>query len=123
MSSDMLPGYWTISAQLDDMRRKLDACTPYLKDGETPAERIQREVNDNAAVLDLLAKEKEALARLRKENAALNEQIGSLQSMAHRLALDLECLLLSTDNAATTKWWAESNATLDAWRALQEQKS
>ena len=78
MSSDMLPGYWTISAQLDDMRRKLDACTPYLKDGETPAERIQREVNDNAAVLDLLAKEKEALARLRVENEALRKALGAM---------------------------------------------
>lgn len=52
---------------------------------------------------------------------ALNAERDALQSMAHRLALDLECLLLSTDNPAATKWWAESNATLDAWRALNDQ--
>lgn len=40
----------------------------------------------------------------------------ALRSHAHRLALDLECLLLSTDNPASTKWWAEANATLQAWR-------
>ena len=66
MSSDMLPGYWTISAQLDDARKKLNACVPYLKTGETPAERIQREIDDNVLLLELLAKEK-------KENEALRE--------------------------------------------------
>lgn len=42
----------------------------------------------------------------------------ALHSHAHRLALDLECLLLSTDNPASTKWWAEAQQTLEAWRAF-----
>ena len=54
------------------------------------------------------------LERLRAENEAL-------RSMAHRLALDLECLLLSTDNPAATKWWAEAHATLESWRAMQSE--
>lgn len=38
-------------------------------------------------------------------------------SVAHRLALELECLLLScTDTAATAKWWDSANEALDQWR-------
>jgi len=37
----------------------LDACFPYLKDGETPAECIERHRKDIDALMALLAKEKE----------------------------------------------------------------
>ena len=47
----------------------------------------------------------------------------NLRSHAHRLALDLECLLLSTDNPAATKWWAEAQQTLEAWRAFNRRES
>ena len=36
----------------------LQACKPYLKDGETPAECIQRNRSDVGSVMSLLAKEK-----------------------------------------------------------------
>ena len=36
---------------------------------------------------------------------------------AHRLALELECLLLSCkDTAAVSKWWDSSNDALEQWR-------
>lgn len=36
---------------------------------------------------------------------------------AHRLALELECLLMScTDTAATAKWWESANEALEQWR-------
>lgn len=36
---------------------------------------------------------------------------------AHRLALELECLLLScNDTAAVSKWWDSSNDALEQWR-------
>ena len=42
-------------------------------------------------------------------------------SDAHRLALELECLLLSTDNPAATKWWDSANEALELHRkALKE---
>ena len=56
------------------------------------------------------------------EITRLCAELAELDQIAHRLALDLECLLLSTDNPAATKWWAEANATLEAWRALQVTK-
>jgi hypothetical protein len=38
--------------------KEREACAPYLKDGETPAERIERERQDCLALMELLAKEK-----------------------------------------------------------------
>lgn len=36
---------------------------------------------------------------------------------AHRLALELECLLLSTrDTAAVSKWWDSAHEALEQWR-------
>lgn len=36
---------------------------------------------------------------------------------AHRLAMELECFLLScTDTCATAKWWESANEALDQWR-------
>ncbi len=36
---------------------------------------------------------------------------------AHRLALELECLLLDTkDTAAVSKWWDSAHEALEQWR-------
>lgn len=38
-------------------------------------------------------------------------------AQAHRLALELECLLMDTkDNAVVSKWWDSANEALDQWR-------
>ena len=63
-----------------------------------------------------------ALRRLREcWNAA--QRYGEIAMMrdvfpqAHRLAMELECLLLScTDTASTAKWWDSANEALDQWR-------
>lgn len=40
-------------------------------------------------------------------------------SVAHRLALELECLLLdSKDTAAVSKWWDSAHEALEQWRAF-----
>lgn len=42
---------------------------------------------------------------------------GDAFPQAHRLALELECLLLSTtDTAAVSKWWDSANDALEQWR-------
>jgi len=51
--------------EIDALRAEVEACLPYLKEGETPAERIQREIDDNAAVLSLLAKSRADVEALR----------------------------------------------------------
>lgn len=60
----------------------------------------------------------EEITRLRAELAEARKE----EQVAHRLALDLECLLLAVENPAATKWWAEANATLESWRGLQDTK-
>lgn len=70
----------------------------------------------------------EALAQhyvaLQVENVKLREKVDSLADgmrdvfpAAHRLALELECLLLScTDTVATAKWWDSAHEALEQWR-------
>lgn len=67
------------------MHDLLAACEPYLKDGETPAERIERERRDTTAALELLIREKRktevmlaALKRIRETRVFLG---GIAQSM------------------------------------------
>jgi hypothetical protein len=60
-SPDAILALLDANAQKDAIRRKQDAAfAPYLKDGETPIERLKRERKDNDTLLGLLAVEREA---------------------------------------------------------------
>lgn len=41
----------------------------------------------------------------------------AIAAHAKRLALELECLLLSCDTAATSKWWESAHQALEDYRA------
>ena len=66
----------------------------------------------------------QAYLALQVENVKLRAKVDSLADgmrdvfpAAHRLALELECLLLScTDTAATAKWWDSAHEALEQWR-------
>ena len=55
-----------------------------------------------------------------KLRAGREYMVNSLRDIfpsAHRLALELECLLLScTDTCATAKWWESAKEALEQWR-------
>ena len=61
---------------------------------------------------------------LQTENIKLRNTVDSLADgmrdafpAAHRLALELECLLLAcTDTCATAKWWESANEALEQWQ-------
>ena len=53
-------------AEIERLRELVDACAIYLKEDETPAQRIERERVDTDAVLKLLLKEKREVERLRE---------------------------------------------------------
>lgn len=57
----------------------------------------------------------------RENLAKLKQEIQDLESLGHRLALDLECLILATDLPASTRWWSESMESLEAWRAYHNE--
>ena len=57
---------------------------------------------------------------LRSELAALKAENETAWAQAHRLALELECLLLDTkDNAIVSKWWDSGMAALDEYQQLK----
>ena len=69
-------------------------------------------VNTDKAARGLIAKD-ELIAALKAENETAWAQ-------AHRLALELECLLLDTkDNAIVSKWWDSGMAALDEYQQLK----
>ena len=43
------------------------------------------------------------------------EKLDELESMAKRLALDLECVLLNPDG-----WWDAAHSTLEAYREMMD---
>ncbi|WP_341674995.1 hypothetical protein [Niveibacterium sp. SC-1] len=61
-----------------------EECMPYLKAGETPAQRIQREIDDNAAVTGLLANERRTVEALTQERDRLRDALRE----AARIAMD-----------------------------------
>lgn len=55
--------------------------------------------------------------KLRKTVDSLADEMRDIFPSAHRLALELECLLLScTDTCATAKWWDSAHEALEQWR-------
>ena len=66
----------TLLAKLLHAEALLAGCSAYLKDGETPAERIQREIADCAAITRLYAaalKERDTAQEARQRAEALTE--------------------------------------------------
>lgn len=57
---------------------------------------------------------------LRKQVSALKTENETAWAQAHRLALELECLLLDTkDNAIVSKWWDSGMAALNEYQQLK----
>ena len=55
--------------------------------------------------------------QLRSELATLKGENETAWAQAHRLALELECLLLDTkDNAIVSKWWDSGMEALDEYQ-------
>jgi len=58
MVRDMMPGWQKHGETAHEAAAMIEACEPYLKPGETPVQRIQRDIADNEALCLLLAKER-----------------------------------------------------------------
>lgn len=56
-------------SKINSMKRDLDACRPYLKEGETPAECMARNRADIARLMGFLATEKTARDTLQEDAA------------------------------------------------------
>ena len=68
--SERMKDLFKVEAQRDALQVAIDACAIYLKEGETPAQRIERDHRDSLALMRLLAQEKhksEALLEFAQE--------------------------------------------------------
>ena len=62
-------------AERDRLRALVEECAPYLKDGETPIQRIERDFKDSQALLAMLAKDRAERDRLRDALELYNSAI------------------------------------------------
>lgn len=67
-------GHGSVEGDVRALRQMVADCDVYLKEGETPAQRIERERRDTEAVLNLLIREKQ-------RTEAMREVIGTLRDL------------------------------------------
>jgi len=97
-------------------------------DYEQQVKRLKRNLFDcQEAAKDLAQQatkaeaERDALAAKLKE---VDGRIDDLLATCHRLALELECLLLDTkDSAPVSRWWDSGMAALDGWHKAKDAAS
>ena len=76
------------------------------------------EVLDERQQINLLRDANKKLGAHAREKQARAE---TLEAAGHRLALELECLLLDTkDLPIVSKWWDSGMQALEEWSALHE---
>lgn len=47
------------------------------------------------------------------------ERFADVEAAGHRLALELECLLMDTkDNVIVSRWWNSAHEAMEEWRKL-----
>lgn len=65
---------------------------------------------------------REALAQpVKQEPMAFADKYGNLYSVAGKLALELECLLLDTEDlSVVSKWWDSAHDALEQWRSIKD---
>ena len=80
-------------------------------------ERLERELATERA-LSFRAQMTEL--ELQRDTAWAQAQLATAWAQAHRLALELECLLLDTkDNAIVSKWWDSGMEALSEYQQLK----
>ena len=77
--------------------------------------------SDNPLIVDsdkaYIAMLKDANKKLGSHGRMLEADLQDVVSIAGRLALELECLLMDTkDNAAVSKWWDSAHEALSQWQ-------
>ena len=69
---------------------------------------------------EVIAEAGEMLAMRDRQLAAIKTENATAWAQAHRLALELECLLLDTkDNAIVSKWWDSGMEALSEYQQLK----
>ena len=67
-----------VERELADLRAMIDDCAPYLKDGETPRQRMDRDHQDVLSLMQMLAKDRAERDDLRAKLAVAVEALDYL---------------------------------------------
>lgn len=99
----------------------LYALAQEIRDEEGCVTVSAEQVEDAATRMDTLTVTIRGLEIQRDKSLADAE---TLLAQGHRLALELECLLLDTkDTAAVSKWWDSAQDALQDWRGCVQQSA
>ncbi len=84
-------------------------------------ERLQRELGAEKERADYAWRNANTIEKARQEEMEKRDDLAAAMRdvfpAAHRLALELECLLLDTeDNVVVSKWWNSAHEALEQWR-------
>jgi uncharacterized membrane protein YccC len=77
-------------------------------------------VEMNPVVLDQIVRQQEEIAELRQQLATAKDDANTAWAQAHRLAHNLECLIMDTkDNAVVSKWWNSAFEAMEEYHKLK----
>lgn len=84
---------------------------------------LEKEAEENARIIGMSGeREAKHLSMIEQRDRRIAEleaapDVRDAYPQAHRLAMELECFMLScTDTAVTAKWWDSANEALEQWR-------
>lgn len=102
-----------VKGDVRELRQMLADCEQYLKEGETPAQRIERERRDTEAVLNLLIREKQRTQSMREVMLRMMAGIDHLAEIARQWEPD------HSSGADRRGWVLAKDARDDAARLLR----
>lgn len=102
-----------VTGDVRQLRQMLADCEQYLKLGETPAQRIERERRDTEAVLNLLIREKRKTEAMREVMQRMVAGIDHLAEIARQWEPD------HSSGADRRGWLLAQDARDDAQRLLK----
>lgn len=107
-------GHGSVEGDVRALRQMVADCDVYLKEGETPAQRIERERRDTEAVLNLLIREKQRTEAMREVMLRMMAGIDHLAEIARQWEPDY------SSGADRRGWVLAKDARDDAARLIPE---
>ncbi len=107
-------GHGSVEGDVRALRQMVADCDVYLKEGETPAQRIDRERRDTEAVLNLLIREKQRTEAMREVMLRMMAGIDHLAEIARQWEPDY------SSGADRRGWVLAKDARDDAARLIPE---
>jgi len=107
-------GHGSVEGDVRALRQMVADCDAYLKEGETPAQRIERERRDTEAVLNLLIREKQRTEAMREVMLRMMAGIDHLAEIARQWEPDY------SSGADRRGWVLAKDARDDAARLIPE---